>query len=405
MILYSFLGAGKLFDTVYEWDGMLIQTEFSCVACAKILNPDKIVIFETAGGNERRSHLEPQLADHPYEFVMIEDGKNKTELWQIFSRIVDSIPENAEIAFDVTNGFRFYPLLGLLAASFTETVKGTQLKYMFYGNYEANPDTSPKPMIDLTPMLDLLKWTTFADRFIQTGDSTDLAGMVDKFRDSYPPDSTKWKNLKYLSGALRRISIAFLMLRPEDIRKTAVILQKDIDLVEEDIQNIPEEQPLGMLMESIKKQYLQFSDDVSTDDVYKKLRYQRDLIFRYQNLGQYMQAISLAKEWIQTWTMVWIGLPAETIFSAAYRKRFNNSIGNFSFPEFKNPVTEFTEAEIEVFIEPDDLRDIYRKLSKYRNDLDHAGQYGKASPAGSLIVNINEVLEKFKTLPIPDDEE
>ena len=176
MILYSFLGAGALYNTLYEWNGTQTRTEFSCVACAKILDPEKIVIFETADGAERHEKLEPQLSGYPHEFVMIDDGKDKAELWRIFSRIVEVIPENAEIAFDVTNGFRFYPLLGLLASSFVETVKGSHLKYMFYGNYEANRGTDvPKPMIDLTPMLDLLKWTTFADRFIQTGDSTDLA--------------------------------------------------------------------------------------------------------------------------------------------------------------------------------------------------------------------------------------
>lgn len=116
MILYSFLGgAQKLHDTIYEWQGTRVQTEFSCAACAKFLTPEKIVIFETEKGRERHEKLEPQLQDIPHEFVMVPEGKTTAELWQIFSIIVDAIPENAKIAFDVTNGFRFYPLLGLLA--------------------------------------------------------------------------------------------------------------------------------------------------------------------------------------------------------------------------------------------------------------------------------------------------
>ena len=402
MILYTFLGANKLFETVYEWNGTQIPTEFSCVACAKILDPEKIVIFETASGKERHEALEPQLAEIPHEFVMIEDGKNKTELWQIFSKIVDAIPENAAIAFDVTNGFRFYPLLGLLAASFAETVKGSKLKHMFYGNYEANRDDSPKPMIDLTPMLDLLKWTTYADRFIQTGDSTDLAGMLEKMKDSYAPKSEKRANMDRMSDDLRNISLSYLMLRPEDIRKTARQLQEDTAKVESDISDDPEGLPLNMLLEKISRQYLQYSDGISEDRDLRILRYQRDLIFRYQNLEQYMQAVSLAKEWIQTWIMAWLGIPITDMFESEYRGLFNKACGDF---QHYKPNRIFSEDVIKQFISPKKLRDILYSLNKCRNDLDHAGQDERASSAKDLKKDIDNVLNRLKDLPLPDDEE
>lgn len=403
MILYSFLGgAQKLHDTIYEWQGSQVQTEFSCAACAKFLTPEKIVIFETEKGRERHEKLEPQLQDIPHEFVMVPEGKTTAELWQIFSIIVDAIPENAKIAFDVTNGFRFYPLLGLLVASFAETVKGTELKYMFYGNYDANRDESPKPMIDLTPMLDLLKWTTYADRFIQTGDSTDLAGMLEKMRDSYPRDSEKRTNLDKMSDDLKDISQSFLMLRPEEIRKTARELQKDIDGIESDITEIPEEQPLNMLLEKIRNQYLQYSDGISEDRDLRILRYQRDMIFRYQKLGHYMQAVSLAKEWLQTWVMAWLGIPIEDMFNSEYRADFNSAIGDF---QHNKPNREFTNAEISQFISPQKLKDILYNLNRCRNDLDHAGQDERASSAKALKKDIDKVLNRLKDLKLPDDED
>ena len=402
MILYSFLGAGPLRNTVYEWNGTQTQTEFSCVACANILNPEKIVIFETADGSSRHEKLVPQLADIPVEFVMIEDGKNTTELWQIFSKIVESIPENSQITFDVTNGFRFYPLLGLLAASFVETVKNAQIKYMFYGNYEANRDDSPKPMLDLTPMLDLLKWTTYADRFMQSGDSTDLAKMVEKLRDSYPHRDVKHTHLDHMANDLKNISEAYLMLRPEDVRKTAIKLKEDTELVEEDITGNAEEQPLGMLMEKIHDQYLEYSDNISEDHDLQILRYQRDMIFRYQSLGQYMQAVSLAKEWIQTWVMAWLGVAESDMFNSEYRKDFNKQIGDFC--NNKN-VSFFCKDQISQFISVNKLKTIYKDLSTYRNDLDHAGQDERANSARDLKKRIDDVLFKLKDLKLPDDEE
>ena len=404
MILYSFLGgAGPLHETVYEWNGTQTKTEFSCAACAKILSPEKIIIFETKDGSSRHEKLDAQLSDIPHEFVMIDDGKNKEELWRIFSRIVEVIPENSDIAFDVTNGFRFYPLLGLLSASFTETVKGTRLRYMFYGNYEATRDSdAPKPMIDLTPMLDLLKWTTYADRFIQNGDSTDLAGMVEKLRDSYPHQDVKHTHLDHMADDLKDISEAYLMLRPEDVRRTAVKLKEDTELVEADIMGNAEEQPLGMLMEKIHDQYLEYSDDISEDHDLQILRYQRDMIFRYQSLGQYMQAVSLAKEWIQTWVMAWLGVAESDMFNSEYRKYFNRQIGDFCDNKH---ISLFTRDQVSQFISFNKLRTIYKDLSKYRNDLDHAGQDERANSARDLKKRIDDVLIKLKDLKLPDDEE
>ena len=402
MILYSFLGgAGPLHETVYEWNGTQTKTEFSCAACAKILSPEKIIIFETKDGSSRHEKLDAQLSDIPHEFVMIDDGKNKEELWRIFSRIVEVIPENSDIAFDVTNGFRFYPLLGLLSASFTETVKGTRLRYMFYGNYEATRDSdAPKPMIDLTPMLDLLKWTTYADRFIQTGDSTDLAVMINELKNTYPSNDQKYKNLDHMAEDLKDISASYLLLRPEEVRRTAVKLQTDTAAVEADIAGIPEEQPLGMLLEKIRNQYLQYSDEKSQYRDLKILRYQRDMIFRYQNLGQYMQAVSLAKEWIETWVMAWLGTPIEYIFNSQYRLVFNNALGHFQHDE---PNNEFTEAEIKKFIPPQKLKDILYELNRCRNDLDHAGQDERAGSARELKRNIDKVLDEIKYLKLLDD--
>ncbi len=402
MILYSFLGAGNLHDTVYEWQGTQVRTEFSCVACAKILNPEKIVIFETENGQERHEKLKPQLADIPHEFVMIADGKNTTELWQIFSTIVDAIPENAKIAFDVTNGFRFYPLLGLLAASFTETVKGTELKYMFYGNYEANREESPKPMIDLTPMLDLLKWTTYADRFIQTGDSSDLAGMLEKMRNNYPDNDEKRRNLADMSQDLKDISASFQMLRPETVRRKGRKLQEDILKIESDITGNPAEQPLFMLLEKIREQYVQYSDDYSKDHDLQILRYQRDLIMRYHSLGQYMQAVSLAREWMQTWVMAWLGTPFEYLFDWSYREKFSKSLNAFSKGETPD---EFTEEEIEKYLPINSwtLNNILANVSSCRNDLDHAGQDQRSKSAKELIKRIDQVILQIKNLKLPDD--
>ncbi len=96
------------------------------------------------------------------------DGKDESEMWEIFSRIYSLLEEGDELYFDLTLGFRSLPMLLLVLGNYAKFLKNTKIVYLSYGNYEALKD-GVAPIVDLLPLAALQDWTTAAGAFRETG--------------------------------------------------------------------------------------------------------------------------------------------------------------------------------------------------------------------------------------------
>ncbi len=98
----------------------------------------------------------------------IKDGKNETEMWNIFSTIYDVLQEGDELYFDVTHGFRYLPMFVMVLGNYAKLMKGITVRSITYGNFEGK-DGKGAPIMDLQPLLLLQDWTSSATTFLETG--------------------------------------------------------------------------------------------------------------------------------------------------------------------------------------------------------------------------------------------
>jgi len=112
------------------------------------------------------------------EEVSIPDGKNETEMWEIFSIIFNKLENNDELYIDLTHSFRYLPMLLLVLSNYAKFLKNIKVKRITYGNYEArNRDTNEAPLIDLLPISALQDWTFAAADYLENGNTEKLSEL------------------------------------------------------------------------------------------------------------------------------------------------------------------------------------------------------------------------------------
>lgn len=105
-----------------------------------------------------------------YQTVRIDDGKNTEEMWKIFEVIFKELQEGDRLYFDITNSFRYLPMLLLVLVNYAKLLKNVSVEAIFYGNYEArNKETNIAPIMDLLPLSSLQDWTSAASDYLRYG--------------------------------------------------------------------------------------------------------------------------------------------------------------------------------------------------------------------------------------------
>lgn len=436
MILLSFLGTNNYTSTIYEWQGKSCETAYSCAACAEFLKPERILVFLTREASEKnlaglREEIRKTGID--VEPIEIPVGKNESELWQIFDILTSQLAEKTEIAFDVTNGQRSLPLVALLATVFMKTGLEVKILHMFYGALNIDPQEAPghSPIFDLTPMLQLLDWSSAADRFNRSGDSADMAKLLEDFgRDvmgnniGNVKEQNKGSDFQKLGGALTEITQDYLLLRPEGVKDSVTQLKKMIEKNLPAIHEYPDIKPLELLLERIQKTYLPYAEDEKIKRTEDKdlhlLQKEKEMIVWYMEHGHIMQALSLSREWLVTWIMLWLDF--DPIMDEDTRDNVSRSINRFKrrsnygkirvTPGLFNQVDDQTRNEknelpiittemMEKFIDVKTFTTLWGSLADIRNDIDHAGHRKKPKTAKKLISQSRIQIDQLCRLPMP----
>lgn len=108
----------------------------------------------------------------------IKDGMNNEEIWEVFQTIYDTLQEGDELHLDLTHSFRFLPMLLLVLGNYAKFLKGTTIKNIVYGNYDARNAQNEAPIISLLPLVSLQDWTFAAANYLQNGRATQLEELV-----------------------------------------------------------------------------------------------------------------------------------------------------------------------------------------------------------------------------------
>ena len=105
-----------------------------------------------------------------YQDIAIPDGKDSEQMWEIFEVIFDELQEGDELYLDITNSFRYLPMLLVVLVNYAKLLKNVKVKAIFYGNYEArDKENNIAPIMDLLPLSVLQDWTLAASDYLRYG--------------------------------------------------------------------------------------------------------------------------------------------------------------------------------------------------------------------------------------------
>lgn len=374
MKAFTFLGRGKLHLSNYTFDNQPpCETQFFAEAIVEFFSPKSLYIFATESAArepvseenkcERLSYLKELLHRRTeVKPIIIKEGSDETELWDIFGDVVDNINDNDTVLFDITHGFRSLPFLTFLALAYVSTVKsGVTIERVIYGAYEAVERDNPnKPVFDLTPFVSLLNWMNAVNVFQNYGDARPIADL------GVQNDIAK---------ALANLSNALLTNRTLEAQSAAMTFNS---LTFDETQ----QPPFKMLVKQLKQSYSQMAANEPEDKPKESLKKQYQQIKWYMDNQHYLQAITLMREWLISWKCFrddkkWLNADERS-----------NVEGEFKNIDENNPFAA---------LDPD--ISAATKLwngCKIRNDLAHCGMRNNPKKAKQAISEIKKLFTKFK---------
>ncbi len=417
MKLLTFLGTRPIETTYVMPEGEAHTAPFCGVALAHALPLDEVVVFVTEQAREvSLPTFEERLSDISalVRAVDIPGDATEAELWQIFRAVVGAVENEERVVFDITHGFRSVSFLSFLAAAYLRVVKDIRLEGVYYGNFEARDrSVTPNraPVIDLTSLAGLLDWMMAANRFERFGDARDLAALL---RAAVPPwdlqkDSPDLKEqatrIRRAAGTMERVSRSLRLIRPQETMQASADLVRILPAAAADIRQAAP--PFELLVTPVVDAYRLLALDVKGGEAQPLdvLTREREMIGWYVERNQYVQALALAREWLVSWVMAWLGMWHFNDKDA--RERVERAItGAIRRRRRGKTMTEEREHEIDLGRIPhlEDALTLFDQIGQVRNDLLHAGKRRSPLDAEKAERRILQRCEEIQRLPLPNDE-
>jgi CRISPR-associated DxTHG motif protein len=391
--ILTFLGTGNYQETTYSWQQQPVRTRLFPEALAQWFDADEMLVLLTAEAKQHQhwTDLQNALQGDPIELIPvgIPSGKSERELWDIFDHMVSVLGEGDEIVFDVTHAFRSLPMLALLAAAFLRVAKRIRLRHLLYGAYEARQD-DVAPVFDLSPFISLLDWTTATDQFIKRGNASELAAFLkdahqQAWRERSVPKSELPRHLQSLGARLEELSQALRLSRPAEVSEKAEQVTASLARATAETETFA--RPFTLLLDKVRATTESFRENT--------LASQRKLVHWYVEHEQYVQAATLAREWLVSWTCEQLKikdaqdrdarLPVEEAINQAQQRKLQREI---------NEELVYLRS-LEQLAQFDELLRVWSQLAQLRNDVAHCGMNRQADSANNLIERIKNVASQL----------
>ena len=414
MRLLTFLGTGNYSETIYTWQGQEKLASFAPLASIEFLRPTALSVFLTEEADQKvfptfRAAL-PDAVE--VETVPIPLGQNVSELWEIFERVSQAVKPKEQVAFDITHGLRSFPLIGLLVAAFLRSGLNVDLQAVLYGAYDVRDQSvipNRTPLFDLSPMIALLDWAAAADRFNRTGDARFLATLLKDQKkvmaeatNGDPASLQEVGNLSNLAGTLTSVSQSLRLIRPEQAMQQIAGLEERVERALPALERTATARPFALLLESVIETYrpLAHSNPQAPENLAAGLEVERQMIRWYHDRQQWVQAVSLAREWLLSWVMVRLGMSNLTTLSA--RQRVENVVGSEAaeYLAAKQSGKNYVPVFLANIVDIEYVLGLWLDLTKVRNDIDHAGKRENPQSPASLIDNLTQCIQRLDALPL-----
>lgn len=409
----TFLGIYPQSTTYVMPDGNICTAQFFGAALARVLPGLEFCVFVTDKAAENSldkftEEVTGQVAT--LTPIRIPDGDNEEQLWHIFEKVVETVKEGDRVIFDITHSFRSVTFLSFLAAAYLRTVKRIDLVSVLYGNFEAarKHPSGYAPVIDMTSFVSLLDWMVAADRFIRSGDASDLAQRLQSvgpnLRDVTQTERNQWSEtgIPQLAATLTTLSRALLLIRPYEAMDASERLRLVLPSAIESTGRLA--RPFTPLSQQIADSFACFAlAEQQQKQAVRALEVERSLIDWHLSRNQLVQAVAVAREWMISYLMVHTLGPKCNLLDKEERKQIENALG-WAIQKEKRGYAAADEA-IHLPLQPADkikeLVDLYNQLGDCRNDLMHAGKRARARKSKDLAAEAKGLCKRLDELPIP----
>lgn len=304
--------------------------------------------------------------------VGIPDGNNEKEIWDVFSKMFEVIDEDDHIYFDVTHGFRYLPMLGLVLLNYAKFLKNVTVEKITYGNFDGRDKAKNEaPIVDLTSFSLLQDWTSAASEFLNNGNATSIEALaIQQVRPVLAKSLGKdidAANIRDFAKSLNKFSNQIITGRSKSIYSGA-----QVQNIRDRAENVKEDliAPMAPIVEKTKEKVVGFKPEGNVENGYAAVNWCVD-----NNLIQ--QAYSLLLETTISAVLEKLGKKdfferdAREIVSSAFYIHANKIPFN-KWIKLCQENSDFVNALLEnSFFQK--LSSAYSKLSTYRNDLLHAG--------------------------------
>ncbi|MBK1986906.1 TIGR02221 family CRISPR-associated protein [Sphaerospermopsis aphanizomenoides BCCUSP55] len=383
------------------------ETEFFQEAMVKFYKPQVLYVLltnkaETGIPEDRTesnwSSLQKRLAGKVdlQPIKNVPESSSPEDLWKIFSLLTECLQEEDSVLFDITYGFRFLPIVALIAVSYLRIVRQVKIDGLIYGALDAkNRETNKTPIFDLLPIVSLLEWTTATDQFLKTGNAQALAGLLDN------GDHTT----KKLANNIDEIAKGLQLLRPIDVMEEAALLPKNIKAVSSIVsQSLP---PFTTLLNRVENDYGSFG--LSNPEEYQtnakaSLVKQLRMVEWYVNKGQVVQALSLAREWLPSLLCYYFNLdPRKQGHREDMEKLLKAPTNPTAQLNLVRDLRHLSQWSKVPQSKKEKLRQLWKgkyNLTKLRNDVLHAGCGEDPELAVDILNKTKNILKELKEVAL-----
>lgn len=386
-VLIGAVGLGKYAGTSYSFeDGTIQDADYFLYAMTRHVQPDHLIVISTEAASktalpELREWI--NLEGVPITIVDIPNGKDRNEAWSIFNAIVakydELFPEGSdqpEVYMDITNGLRSIPILMLSIARYLQRSRRIDLRGIFYGAYDAVERTENiKPVYQVDSFITVLDWASAVDTFLTTGNSLQLAEMLET-------QTLTIHNAAEMADALRALSEALDLVRVEEVHQCS---QDVVDAVNHAnvVELTAENRIIAELLRRLQVEFEPLAMSQPKSNLRVFLKKNLKLVLWYFKRNRYQDAMLVAREWMLTYKMQHNNAehkrkysPAE-IFMRAHRD------AEEGYHQWKTK----------------DKKDLHHEINEVRNSLAHGG-FSDGQTAQDVITRINSVMANLQKLEV-----
>jgi len=401
-LLITFFGMAKDYkETTYFLEDKEKTTRYIADALNEFFNPDKVLIFTTQLAidinNAFKEEIEEKIGKDKTETVIVPSGKDQKEQEEIFKKVLEEVEKynkEWEIYVDITHALRSIPLVFFISIFYLKNFYNIKTSKIFYGAFEQRDENNRSPVIELTFLLDIIDWFNSVNMFVKRYEANELAHKLKSMVDNekfLKLDPEQKNNLIDLSQGLRRFSGEYLNVRAVQFERLLVDLNDKLSKSKPIInENLPILTPLvDRVQTEIENLQTPEPDALNMDT----LRYRIKLIHTYLRRNLALQAILLLREVFVDYLILKVGDTTKWL-DYDYREKISSA---FNRPDVDKVDKNIAEKIKSLQKQNSALRNIWREIKNFRNNLAHCGVGGAEKEDLSGLKNkITELTKKFE---------